>query len=286
MSADAQFKSFIDRILRCREAEDAAKEDTKAVYAEMKAEGYDKTAAGALVAELRKQDKNPDKFNEASAILDLYRDAYQRASGTTFATHTHASATSPVDREARAKRRTSEAMDDNKAFSKELLDAGLITQEAHAENVAISDGVARKYGAGVIETEIEGEQTHLDRGTPAAPSMQGGQTNPHSSLLSSSRQETKAEATDLLPGASATLPECSVGGGDDRTSVEEVHNPNLEEGVQQPPSLPDNDFEPPSFLLKSKGPLRPHCLNPDLCAGVGRNHCWSCRKASGLSEVA
>lgn len=25
--------------------------------------------------------------------------------------------------------------------------------------------------------EIEGEQTHLDRGTPAAPSMQGGQTN-------------------------------------------------------------------------------------------------------------
>jgi hypothetical protein len=25
-------------------------------------------------------------------------------------------------------------------------------------------------------------------------------------------------------------------------------------------------------------PLRPHCLNPGLCAGSGRDHCWSCRK--------
>lgn len=89
-SADARLKAFIDRILRCREAEDEAKEDTKAVYAELKAEGYDKSAAGALVAELRKKDKDADKFAERSAILDLYRDAYERASGTALATHVHA----------------------------------------------------------------------------------------------------------------------------------------------------------------------------------------------------
>ncbi|UYQ70996.1 hypothetical protein OF122_13100 [Pelagibacterium flavum] len=25
--------------------------------------------------------------------------------------------------------------------------------------------------------------------------------------------------------------------------------------------------------------LRPHCLNPSACAGVGKNHCFGCRKA-------
>ena len=89
MSSDAHFRAFIDRIRRCREAEDEAKEDTKAVYAELKAAGYDKTVAGALVNELRKQEKNGDKFEEHSALLDLYRDAYHRASGT-VATHVYA----------------------------------------------------------------------------------------------------------------------------------------------------------------------------------------------------
>lgn len=89
MSADLEFKQLIDRILRCREAEDDAKQDTKEIYAELKSRGYDKTAAGALVAEIRKKDKNPDKFEERNTILDLYREAYERASGTRLATHTH-----------------------------------------------------------------------------------------------------------------------------------------------------------------------------------------------------
>lgn len=88
MSADLQFKQLIDRVLRCREAEDEAKADTKEVYAELKGLGYDKTAAGALVAELRKKDKNPDQFEERNAVLDLYRDAYERAGGSLAHTHT------------------------------------------------------------------------------------------------------------------------------------------------------------------------------------------------------
>lgn len=102
MSADLQFKQLIDRILRCREAEDAAKDDTKEVYAELKALGYDKTAAGAFVAELRKREKNPDKFNEASTVLDLYREAYERASGMRVASraHTHEISSRSADRAA------------------------------------------------------------------------------------------------------------------------------------------------------------------------------------------
>lgn len=83
-AADNQFRALIDRILRSREAEDEAKQDTKEIYAEAKSSGYDKTAMGALVRELRSKDKNPAKFEEKSATLDLYRDAYERAS------HVHA----------------------------------------------------------------------------------------------------------------------------------------------------------------------------------------------------
>jgi ParB-like chromosome segregation protein Spo0J len=32
--------------------------------------------------------------------------------------------------------------------------------------------------------------------------------------------------------------------------------------------------------------LRPHCLHPDLCAGSGSNHCWSCKKAMAEREAA
>jgi uncharacterized protein (UPF0335 family) len=80
VSADLDLKRYVDRILRCREIEDAAKDDTKAVYAEAKADNFDKTAIGSLVAELRKQEKSPDKFREKNDTLDAYRVAYERAS--------------------------------------------------------------------------------------------------------------------------------------------------------------------------------------------------------------
>lgn len=89
MSADLQLKSFIDRVLRLKEEQDTLAADIREVYAEAKGTGYDKTAMGALVAELRKREKSPEKFDEAGAVLDLYRDAYSRASGTNIATHTH-----------------------------------------------------------------------------------------------------------------------------------------------------------------------------------------------------
>lgn len=90
MSADPQagdiaFASFIDRILRLREEADALMADVKDVYAEAKANGYDKTAMGRLVAELRKRAKDASAVDQADAILDLYRDAYERASRG----HTH-----------------------------------------------------------------------------------------------------------------------------------------------------------------------------------------------------
>ncbi|MFC3072385.1 GapR family DNA-binding domain-containing protein [Shinella pollutisoli] len=80
MSADAKLKAYIDRILRCREAEDAAKEDTKAVYAELAGDGYEKAIVGQVVTFLRKREKDSDKVAEQSAKFDLYLEAYERPS--------------------------------------------------------------------------------------------------------------------------------------------------------------------------------------------------------------
>lgn len=40
----------------------------------------------------------------------------------------------------------------------------------------------------------------------------------------------------------------------------------------------------PAFL-KPKAPLRPHCLNRDNCAGVGHNHCYTCKKAMTAAGI-
>ena len=73
-------KQLIERILRCKEAEDEAKADTKDVYAEAASNGYDKTQLGRVVSTIRKRAKDGDKFDEAEAIYDLYLAAYDAPS--------------------------------------------------------------------------------------------------------------------------------------------------------------------------------------------------------------
>ena len=51
------------------------------------------------------------------------------------------------------------------------------------------------------------------------------------------------------------------------------------------PIQAEESFEPPTFLVK-KSALRPHCQNPDECAGYGAKHCHSCLKAAAVSEAA
>jgi uncharacterized protein (UPF0335 family) len=90
-SGGARLRSFIDRVLRLKEEQDALAADIREVYAEAKGEGYDKTAMGELVAYLRKvEKKGADAVAEKSAIFDLYKDAYESAVGTPIATHVHA----------------------------------------------------------------------------------------------------------------------------------------------------------------------------------------------------
>lgn len=75
---DAQYAAFIDRLISCREAEDAAKEDTKQVYAELADAGEDKTAAGLIVRGLRMSAKDRAKANLRDAAVDHGLDRYNR----------------------------------------------------------------------------------------------------------------------------------------------------------------------------------------------------------------
>ncbi|MDL2203544.1 DUF2312 domain-containing protein [Brucella intermedia] len=88
--SNSRLKSFIDRVLRLKEEEDAIKADIREVYAEMKGEGFDKTVAGQLVAHLRKvEKKGRDEVDNANAIFDLYLNEYENGTGIATRAHTH-----------------------------------------------------------------------------------------------------------------------------------------------------------------------------------------------------
>jgi uncharacterized protein (UPF0335 family) len=90
MNGDGQLRAFIERILRLKEEQDTLAADIREVYAEAKGSGFDKTAMGQLVAHLRKVDKvGVAAVEEGQTVFDLYLSAYQRATGTVVATHTH-----------------------------------------------------------------------------------------------------------------------------------------------------------------------------------------------------
>lgn len=93
MNGDGQLRAFIERILRLKEEQDTLAADIREVYAEAKGTGFDKTAMGQLVAHLRKVEKvGISAVEEGQSIFDLYLSAYQRATGTPVATHTHEAA--------------------------------------------------------------------------------------------------------------------------------------------------------------------------------------------------
>jgi uncharacterized protein (UPF0335 family) len=87
--AAEQLRSFVDRILRLKEEQDTIGDDVKDIYAEAKGLGFDKTAMGQLVQYLRKRGKDAMKFDEQSAIFDLYLKSYEGpAAAVVDASHT------------------------------------------------------------------------------------------------------------------------------------------------------------------------------------------------------
>ncbi len=76
--SDADFASYVDRIMACRDAEDAAKADTKLVYAAAADAGIDKTALGLFVRIERMDQTQVIKANRKDELTEEYRARYRR----------------------------------------------------------------------------------------------------------------------------------------------------------------------------------------------------------------
>lgn len=85
--SDNQLKAIIERILRLHAEEEEIAADRREVYAEAKANGYDKTALGEAVRIIRRREKDREAFDERNAIVDLYLCAYQQPSHTYARAH-------------------------------------------------------------------------------------------------------------------------------------------------------------------------------------------------------
>ena len=92
--AQDQIKAFVERIMRMREEAKAINDDIREIYAEAKANGFDKTVLGKIVIHVERRSKDNVKMLEAQALFDLYLDAFDGATGTVVATHTHETALS------------------------------------------------------------------------------------------------------------------------------------------------------------------------------------------------
>lgn len=227
--AQDQIKAFVDRILRLKDESKAIAQDIREIYAEAKGNGFDKTVLGKLVLYVEKRQTDAAAIMESEALFDLYLTAYDGRVGrvgTDRATHTHA----PEDRQARAKVRLSESMDDNKALSAEMLADGLISEEAHAENVALSDAVAVKLGAGVVDpvAALRADPTlaivdvaNLKKSEPQ-PAPQAGSdltTPPSSQGQVAPHPVAKASEDDGANVIGESAPDDSVTGDASRASV-------------------------------------------------------------------
>ncbi|NTS30697.1 DUF2312 domain-containing protein [Phyllobacterium sp. BT25] len=287
MSAEAEIKQFIDRILRLKEEQDTLGEDIREVYAEAKGRGYDKTALGNVVAHLRKVEKvGRDTLHEREAIFDLYLTAYETGG------------------RAPASARARENIEEFPVSAK------LVATVANA----VQTETGRKALIAAVDIMIEREAAeHIDPETGAITTSHGkapdGMDPSHELIAanmeqgdvdsSASRASSAVEvgASNFTPDPSSLVvadgqPESSEPGsaksdgsaivGQGRESGNTITGCNSEQAVA--------NFETPSFLkdqTKSIRDYRPHCQKPEACGASGLGHCYSCSKLIAVEgEVA
>jgi uncharacterized protein (UPF0335 family) len=87
--AQDQIRAFVERIMRMREEAKAINDDIREIYAEAKANGFDKTVLGKVVLHVERRSTKAAEMLEAQALFDLYLEAID-GTGTRIAlTHTH-----------------------------------------------------------------------------------------------------------------------------------------------------------------------------------------------------
>jgi uncharacterized protein (UPF0335 family) len=91
-NSSGMLRSFVERIERLKAEIDDLNTDVRDVYAEAKSAGFDKTALGQVVAIRRKREKDGEKLETLSALVELYLseiDGPDLARGVQSRAHTH-----------------------------------------------------------------------------------------------------------------------------------------------------------------------------------------------------
>jgi dGTP triphosphohydrolase len=137
-----------------KDLQDGKRETFISVRAELENMGLSRPNVAAEIAALksaiaarRKRREATPEQEEREHLTEEYLTIIEARAPR--ATRVATSVPAPVNARAeRAKARFSESMSDHAEFSAELTEAGLISPEAHAENVALAKGLAEKFGAG------------------------------------------------------------------------------------------------------------------------------------------
>ncbi|MGR9274688.1 DUF2312 domain-containing protein [Rhizobium leguminosarum] len=302
MTADKQLKAYIDRVLRLKEEQDTIGDDIREIYAEAKAEGYDKTIMGKLVAHLRRELKQgAGAVAEAESIFDTYLSAYQRASGTPVATHTHAPEAHDPE--------TGEILEDiNPRLAKQVVE-GMQTEAGRAALIAAVD---------ILIEQQEAEEQNAPRPSinekpcsKAAPQGKPSPAGTGSELLAGreGRHEGEAVSVDLPTNSKSDDDAIAVNGKAGLANVVDVEPSSSgqidpTEDRKEDHSLDGNadanaggrHVTAQEHRAASAGalvqvapatkPLRPHCRNPgERCGGYGSTHCGSCLRAARELEM-
>ncbi|MBA9034964.1 DUF2312 domain-containing protein [Rhizobium leguminosarum] len=293
MTADKQLKSYIDRVLRLKEEQDALGQDIRDVYAEARAEGYDKTVMGKLVAHLRRVLKEGDgAIAEAESIFDTYLHAYQRASGMPVATHTHEEEFDPI---------TGEFVDE--PMNATLVATGMQTEIGRKALIAAVDIMIAR------EDAEEESRANVEEGT--ADESAAVSDDPASRACEDSERQRASMvgfADDCRTGGKEQLAAAAAPVGDAAAEAHGIPATNSEidptEDREEDHSLDGNadasvggrHVTAQEHRAASAGALvqvapatkslRPHCRNPgEHCGGYGSNHCHSCLRVAREPEL-
>ncbi|TAV48413.1 DUF2312 domain-containing protein [Rhizobium leguminosarum] len=294
MTADKQLKSYIDRVLRLKEEQDALGQDIRDVYAEAKAEGYDKTIMGKLVAHLRRELKQgAGAVAEAESIFDTYLNAYQRASGTPVATHTHEEKFDPItgeflDEPVNAKLVATVASGMQTETGRKALIAAVDIMIAREEvgdefqEKASGDNGATGQAAKVPADSVTGDASRPSRGgdTPAPISP-----SDDDAIAAVNGKAGLANVVDVEPSSSG-----QIDPNEDRKEDHSLDgNADASAGGRHVTAQAHRAATAGALVQVAPAtkPLRPHCRNPgEHCGGYGSNHCHSCLRAAKETEVA
>lgn len=221
-------------------------------------------ALKAAIAKRAKRREDADAVDERDAMTDSYLDLIERSAPR---------ATPARTREERSKDRLSEAMSDNKEMSAEMLRDGLISPEAHAENVALSDAVAAKLGSGVVPEKPSGAGTGsaVRAGAPVSKiATPDRHPAAQSEAAAGERPEQGADESASGDGAAIAAQSASF------------VTPTGEGEGAAPSVDPSSAADRPKFVRKEHV-LRPHCQRPELCGSYGSKHCAECERAAKAS---